>query len=58
MLPLVAKEFAGWTQVWAPAKVNLYLRVVGKRPDSYPHAAIAGLRHHFGKNGTNSFSPV
>ncbi len=39
MLPLVAKEFAGWTQVWAPAKVNLYLRVVGKRPDGYHELA-------------------
>ena len=35
MLPLVAKEFAGWTQVWARAKLNLYLRVFGKRPDGY-----------------------
>lgn len=39
MLPLVAREIAGWTQVWAPAKVNLYLRVVGKRPDGYHELA-------------------
>lgn len=39
MLPLVAREYAGWTQVWAPAKVNLYLRVVGKRVDGYHELA-------------------
>lgn len=39
MLPLVPKEIGGWTQVWAPAKVNLYLRVVGKRPDGYHELA-------------------
>ncbi len=39
MLPIRATEYAGWTQVWAPAKVNLYLRVVSRRLDGYHELA-------------------
>jgi 4-diphosphocytidyl-2-C-methyl-D-erythritol kinase len=35
LLTMLLERFAGDVVAWAPAKVNLYLEVLGKRPDGY-----------------------
>src|SRR5438093_11406188 len=49
------RETAVTTQAFSPAKINLYLRIVGKRPDGYHELETVMLPLDFGD--TMTFEP-
>src|SRR5712692_2295872 len=52
------RESAVTTQAFSPAKINLYLRIVGKRPDGYHELETVMLPVDFGDTMTFEARPA